>query len=153
MPAPSSSILNARIRERVEQWRRVAEREAEGRRHVTVPLVLAIIARESGGDETARGLAGELGLMQVIKEAWQDYRAETNDPDAATFDTLSSPDINIRVGAWVLNERLGAFPKRYDGIRAYNCGESGARNSAACGAAYADWVLNVGLPAFQRGIV
>lgn len=145
--------LDSRIRQQVEEWRRTVERESVGLRHVTVPLVLAVIARETGG-VGRRGAAGERGLMQVDEAAWQDYQAEKNDPDAMTFDTLDSPDINVRVGAWFLNEKIQEMRgDRYNGVRAYNCGFEGARKNPSCGATYASWIVNVGEPTFRQGTV
>ena len=150
-PAPPSR-LDTRIRRRVEELRATVDRENAGNRYTTTALVLAVIARESGG-ESRRGADGERGVMQVTREAWQDYQAEKNDPDAATFDTLDSPDICIRVGSWFLDQKIWEFRgDRYNGLRAYNCGFRGASDNAACGATYASWIIEQE-PQFRGGPV
>lgn len=145
---PPASIHPA-VKKQVEAFRPVAEREAVGR-YVTVPLVLAVIARETGGISRP-GLAGEVGLMQVSLAAWQDYQTERNDPDANPFPAaLDSPDINIRVGAWFLDRKIDEMGGNvFEGLRAYNCGFQGAKRNPTCGSTYAEWVTKTGEPAFR----
>lgn len=142
--------LNINIKRKVEEFRELAVDESEGLVHVRSPLVLAVIARETAGISRP-GAAGEVGLMQVMRAAWQDYFAATNDPDAASFPAdLESPRINIRVGAWFLDRKIQDMRgDLYHGLRAYNCGTRGARDNPGCGGAYAEWILNVGEPAFR----
>jgi len=143
--------LDSLTRSRVAQWTRIVERESRGQ--ATPSLVLAVIARESGGDANAHGRAGELGLMQLTVGAWTDYARETGDPDASTFESVNASEINIRVGAWFLSRQIEATNSRFHGLRAYNCGLVGSRRNPTCGADYASWILEVAEPEFKGAAV
>lgn len=136
----SNVTVSNTVRARTLEWRELVSREAEWP-HLRPSLILAVIARESGGAVEAVGSAGEVGLMQVTKEAWQDYQLQRNDPEATLFPAdLQRASVNIRVGSWYLSQRIGEMGNEYDGLRAYNCGAAGARRNVACGAAYAKGV-------------
>ncbi len=137
------------IVENVDRWRQIVEREAK-RPGLRDSLVLGQIAKESAGDPNAVGPDGERGLMQMSLAAWQDYRAETNDPDSPDFDSMFIPSINIRAGSFTLSRRIEEMGSEYDGLRAYNCGITGARRNPNCGSEYARWIQATGEPAFKR---
>lgn len=98
---------------------------------VAPQLVLAVIWQESAGVPTARGSAGEIGLMQLKDVAAQDagWNAATWEPRANIFQGASFLALQI--------DRMGGDV--YDGLRAYNQGEAGARSGK--GHAYAQSVL------------
>lgn len=116
----------------VTQWR--DEAVAAGQAHGLSPqLILAVIWKESSGIASAKGSAGEIGLMQIKEVA-----AEDAGFNSAPWD----PGANIFVGAAFLAlqiRRMGGDV--YEGLRAYNQGETGARRDPSKGAAYARDVL------------
>jgi len=97
----------------LSNYRAILEREAK-RRHVSVPLLVAVIAVESGGNPRAISPKGAGGLMQLM-------------PDTARrFGVLNSlaPAQNIRGGARYLDWLLRFFGD--DAVLAlagYNAGE------------------------------
>lgn len=140
-------LLDPDLLASIERWRKYAEDEAGD----MAALVLAVIARESRGDANAIGGVGEIGLMQLTRAAWTDYQMERNDPEANPFpDAVMDPKINIRVGSWFLRRKIEEMGSLYHGLRAYNCGTTGAKTSPTCGANYATWITETGLPAFRR---
>jgi soluble lytic murein transglycosylase-like protein len=149
-PGSGRSALDPRTIAQVNQWRLIAEQEASNRyRDVTTPLVLAVIARESSGDDQVLdGAAGEIGLMQISNDAWADYHNQTMDPDVPTFSDVRVNTFNIRVGAWYLAEKIEDMGTVFDGLRAYNRGTTGATRDNLAGAEYARWVLDVAKPVF-----
>lgn len=144
-------MVHPDVKSRVEEHRRAVEREASGNVGVWTALVLAVIARESGGDPGAVGDFGaSQGLMQIQRATWQDYQAATADPETAIWpDSMLVAALNIRVGAWTLGRRIAEMGNVIDGLRAYNCGVTGAERNPTCGAEYARWVLDIGEPAFR----
>ncbi len=87
-------------------------------------LILAVIGAESSGDPSARGAAGEVGLMQVMPAtaSWMLGR-----PVGAG--ELRDPSLNVRAGAAYLAWQQG----RYGGdtaavVSAYNAGVATDRN-------------------------
>lgn len=150
---PTPPRVDPRIRDRVLDLRDMVKRQTEGLRFATVPLVLSVIARETGG-LSRRGQDGERGLMQVSLLAFQDFQAEH--PDLLlVFEDMEDPETNIQVGSWFLDQKISEMRQRgmadptYNGLRAYNCGTKGAIEHPTCGASYAEWVINVGLPSFE----
>jgi len=104
----------AKARQIWRRWHRLIARQAH-KRNVTAPLLIAVIAVESGGDPRAISPKGAGGLMQLM-------------PDTARrFGVANSlaPAQNLRGGARYLDWLL----KRYDedvvlALAAYNAGES-----------------------------
>ncbi len=99
---------------------------------VSPQLVLAVIWQESAGVETAKGSAGEIGLMQVKNVA-----AEDAGFNSAPWD----PRSNIFVGTAYLALQIRRMGNIFDGVRAYNQGETGARRSPSAGFQYAKEVF------------
>lgn len=116
----------------VSKWR--DEALLAGRAHGVSPqLVLAVIWQESAGIASAKGSAGEIGLMQL-----KDIAAR----DAGFAGAVWEPKANIFIGAAYLAlqiRRMGGDV--YEGLRAYNQGETGARRDPKKGAQYAREVL------------
>ena len=147
---PSRPRLSERVRDAVLAWRDLVEVQIHGRPNVSVPLVLAVIARESAGDPNATGSVGEIGLMQVGAAAFTDYLREIDDGQANEVQDLEAPDVNIRVGAWFLNRKIEEMGSVFHGLRAYNAGTVGATNNPLRSAEYARWVLEVAKPEFRN---
>lgn len=128
---PGLAILPPRAPSQVARWADLASRH--GRTFGVSPgLVLAVIWQESAGISSAVGDGGaSKGLMQVKDIAAQDVGFNS---------APMEPGSNIFVGTAFLAkqiERMG--DDVYDGLRAYNQGEGGAR--AGKGHAYAREVL------------
>lgn len=84
--------------------------------------------------EIGENYAGAIGLMQVKPIAAR----EVGLPDADLFDCAENIEVGTRYLARLI-DRYGEF----DGLRAYNCGPTGSRRRADCGASYARKVLRV----------
>lgn len=83
-------------------------RTAAARQSIDPALVKAVIWRESWFDASARGRAGELGLMQIREPAALDWvRAERI--TGFRKNQLLNPEVNIQAGTWYLGHLL----KRY----------------------------------------
>ena len=151
-PSPGGSSrggLSPGVVQRVNEWRGIVTDQIGTRYGVTVALVLGLIARESGGKADVTGGSGERGLCQVNLDAYTDYERATGDPYAATFDDVWIPEINVRVASWYLAEKIIDMGSVRDGLRAYNRGTAGASRDKTAGADYANWILQVGEPAFR----
>jgi len=73
-----------------------------GREYSVDPLlILAVMAIESGYNPVAESSVGAKGLMQVIPRYHPEKLIEHDGEDA-----LLDPEVNIRVGTWVLHEYL-----------------------------------------------
>jgi soluble lytic murein transglycosylase len=106
--------------------------DAATRHNVPPLLVKAVIWRESKFDSLARGLVGEIGLMQIRPDmAVVDWTRDTGNPlpdQAALF----VPELNIEIGTWYLSRGL----REWDGypeakfklaLAYYNAGGTNAR--------------------------
>ncbi len=148
-PPPDWMIYN------VVRWTPLVERVDEP--YLTVPLVLAVIAQESGGlnGQTSTDGYASVGLMQVIPR--QHFGTPTQ---------LMVPYYNVWIGTRILNsaiEQAAEYgftddPVRY-GLAAYNCGwqwhEGTPGHFENCrtdgGLRYADRVLHYWCPYFEDG--
>ena len=90
-------------------------RHAGLRNHIDPLLIKAVIWRESRFDRKARGLKGEIGLMQIMPGSgyaaadWARVHRCKLPSKGALFD----PELNIEIGSWYLSRAL----KRYSGYR------------------------------------
>ena len=75
--------------------------------------------------------AGAIGLMQIRPIA----AADVGEPRADLLDCA----VSVRIGSTYLKGLIDRFGET-DGLRAYNCGPTGARRNPQCGAAYAEKV-------------
>jgi len=82
--------------------------QAASRYGVDPALVKAVIWRESRFDAKARGLAGEIGLMQIRALAAQEW-AQSERIQPFAHEHLVDPGTNILAGTWYLGKLL----KRY----------------------------------------
>lgn len=90
-------------------------RNAGLRNNIDPMLIKAVIWRESRFDRKARGLKGEIGLMQIMPGSgyaaadWARVHRCKLPSKGALFD----PELNIDIGSWYLSRAL----KRYSGYR------------------------------------
>lgn len=95
----------------------------ESNAHGIDPIFIAsIIQTESSFNPEARGLAGEVGLMQIMpstaKEIAERLKIRWRGPK-----TLLDPIVNIRIGTAYVSQLRGFFDKKpYRYISAYNIG-------------------------------
>ena len=103
--------------------------------HVDAELASAVAFAESSlRCDVGTNYAGAIGLMQVKPIA----AIAVGMPDANLFDCAE----NIEVGTRYLAGLIARYGL-YNGLRAYNCGPTGARRDASCGSRYANRVLRV----------
>lgn len=90
------------------------------------PLLLwSLIRRESFYEADARGLAGEVGLTQVIPLTGSDIAAGLG--IEYQHDDLARPELAIRFGAWYLKRQLEGFSNEpIMALAAYNAGPGNA---------------------------
>ena len=84
--------------------------------------------------DVGENYAGAIGLLQVKPVAAEAVGMKGAD----LFDCATNVAVGTKYLAGMV-ERFGL----YDGLRAYNCGPTGARRNLDCGAAYATKVLRV----------
>ena len=84
-------------------------------------LVLSVIKTESKFNETAQSKKGAKGLMQIMDDtgAWA---AEEVGIKGFTPNMLYSPEINIQLGCWYLDNLLDQFEDLSLALTAYNGG-------------------------------
>ena len=79
---------------------------AARRNNVDPRLIKAVIWKESRFDKRARGLKGEVGLMQIMPDLaaadWAKAKGFRSPSRGALFD----PELNIEVGSWYLGRAL-----------------------------------------------
>lgn len=122
----------------VDFWRRqrVESRHdkiilAAARRHsVDAALIKAVIWRESGFNEKARGGKGEIGLMQIMPRSAGAEWAAAKKIAAYSEATLASAERNVDCGAWYLSKLLVRYratdnPAAF-ALADYNAGRSNA---------------------------
>ena len=111
-------------------------------------IVLSVVAQESDGNPQADGALGEVGLMQLTELAVDDVNnnaARMNiglGPYTSSFEDMTDPQANLQYGTTFLAMQLRRMDlSMTDALRAYNCGETRARQNPGCGSTYADDVL------------
>jgi soluble lytic murein transglycosylase-like protein len=108
---------------------------------VPYEIILAVITIESSGNPEAVGRDNEFGLMQVRQIAIDDLVMNGfNVHDEKTFDTWK----NIHQGTAFLKLQINRMRGNvFDGLRAYNAGQTGANRNPANGLYYANKVKGV----------
>ena len=108
-------------------------RDASLRNHIDPALVKAVIWRESRFDRKARGLKGEIGLMQIMPGSgyaaadWARAHRCRIPSKGALFD----PELNIDIGSWYLARALRRYSKYKDRTALALCEyNAGARRTA-----------------------
>jgi soluble lytic murein transglycosylase len=134
---PYAGIATGReLREKGESWNRRLLRimypfpyqeiiERESRKHGLDPyFVAALMRQESQFNPRARSGAGAIGLMQVMPATGRQLGRGEN-VGAVTPETLTDPDINIRLGTKFLADLMRTWHSRPDAVlAAYNAGPS-----------------------------
>ena len=85
--------------------------DAAKRNRLDPNLVRAVIWRESRFDYRAKGLKGEIGLMQIMpgeKYAAADW-AKAHRRNLPSEQTLYDPKLNIEIGCWYLGRALRRY--------------------------------------------
>lgn len=85
--------------------------DAAKRNRLDPNLVRAVIWRESRFDYKAKGLKGEVGLMQIMpgeKYAAADW-ARAHRRDIPSIQALSDPKLNIDIGCWYLGRAFRRY--------------------------------------------
>ncbi len=100
------------------------------RRHAVSPhLVKAVIKQESGFRPWQVGRAGEIGLMQLMPGAVQDWERHTGQA-CRHRGLLFDPRLNIEIGTWYLGRALKRWHDTEDleilALAQYNAGPSRA---------------------------
>lgn len=134
-PAAVLLVLLAAAVYPLREWRqaRRAQRtdphiEAAAARYgVEAALLRAVVWRESGFDPTARGAAGEFGLMQVGEIAGQEW-ADAHGLGHFEPGHLLDPATNVLAGAWYLAKLTRRYAATDDpvayGLADYNAGRA-----------------------------
>ena len=110
--------------------------EAAAKHGLPLPLVKAVVWRESDFEVRAVGNAGEIGLMQVTPGAAQDW-ARMHRIRSFRETDLFDPRTNLEVGTWYLSRAIrrwredGADRPEVFGLAEYNAGITRARRWAA----------------------
>ena len=110
--------------------------EAAHKHSLPLPLVKAVVWRESDFEVRAVGGAGERGLMQVTGGAAQDW-ARAHRIRSFRETDLFDPRTNLEVGTWYLARAIrrwkeeGADRPEVFGLAEYNAGITRARRWAA----------------------
>lgn len=90
---------------------------------VPVPLVVAIITVESGGNSKVVSSAGAIGLMQVEPATAQTIAAAVGLSSSAVMQELYNPSDNVELGTYYLHYCLGLFNGNMSlAAAAYNAG-------------------------------
>lgn len=102
-------------------------RAAAARHGLDPALVKAVVWRESGFEPSARGGAGELGLMQVGELAGQEW-ADAEGGPGYRHEHLLHPATNTLAGAWYLRKATRRYTGTDDplafGLADYNAGRA-----------------------------
>lgn len=112
------------VPEKVVRWKETAEKYA--REYGINPVdVMAILWTESAGFQSAKGSAGELGLMQLKEIAVKDVQSNYPDDDFSGW--RESPEKNIKAGTAFLALQIKRAGSVDEGIKAYNQGLTGSK--------------------------
>jgi soluble lytic murein transglycosylase len=85
-------------------------------------LMAAVIYQESKFDRTAKSSSGAIGLMQLTPDTAHGIAVRTGGSAFHTRD-LYDADINIRYGAWYLNNLFRKYGSEKLVLAAYNAGQ------------------------------
>lgn len=83
------------------------------RNHIDPALVKALIWQESRFDRNAKGLKGEVGLMQIMRNYAVTDWASVHKRSVPSRGALYDPELNIEIGSWYLARAL----RRYQSYR------------------------------------
>lgn len=91
-------------------------------------FVYAVIRTESKFDETAVSTAGAVGLMQITPRTFDWMKTKMDDIDELDVGALYVPDVNIKVGTFLLRFLYDTFGDWNVTLAAYNAGYGSAMN-------------------------
>lgn len=107
--------------------------QAANRLDLPIPLIRAVVWRESDFNPRAVGTSGERGLMQVTPGAAQDWAQATRQRSFQNTD-LFDPQTNLAAGTWYLGRALkrwsNADKPEVFALAEYNAGITHARRWA-----------------------
>ena len=142
----------------LERSQDVPIRAAARRYGVGVPLVKAIVWRESGFNARARGRAGEIGLMQLREEAAQEW-ADAEHVIGFQHEHCLDARTNTLAGAWYLRKLLRRYahtdnPAAY-ALADYNAGRGNVLkwNSGAAATNSAAFIRQIGFPGTKDYVI
>lgn len=125
--------------------------EAARRYGIDPALVKAVVWKESAFNPLARGLAGEIGLMQVRTLAAQEWAQAEKIPAPSPL-ALENPQTNTFIGAWYLAKLLKRYrqtdnPVAY-ALADYNAGRSNVLRWKTGGGStnHSEFVQNITFP-------
>jgi soluble lytic murein transglycosylase len=99
--------------------------EVSSRHGLSAPLLKAVVWQESRFDPTRVGKKGEVGLMQLMDGAVDDW-ARVNRCEKPSREELFDPELNLEIGAWYLSWTGSLWPGRESReilqLAAYNAG-------------------------------
>ena len=99
--------------------------EAARRQQISPYLVKAVIRQESNFQRAARGRSGEIGLMQIMPGAIQDWEHATG-RNCQSLGMVFDPRLNIEIGTWYLSRAMNQWHDRPDqvilALAQYNAG-------------------------------
>lgn len=76
--------------------------KASKKHNVPASLIKAVIWKESKFDPNVTGAAGEIGLMQIMPGAVEDWKKGTKTNKTPSKKELFNPELNIEIGSWYL---------------------------------------------------
>lgn len=76
--------------------------KASKKHNVPASLIKAVIWKESKFDPNVTGAAGEIGLMQIMPGAVEDWKKGTKTNKTPSKKELFKPELNIEIGSWYL---------------------------------------------------
>ncbi len=127
--------------------------EAARRHGVDARLISAVIRRESRFNPGSVGRHGEVGLMQLMPQAAQDWARAAGRP-APTREELFDPAVNIDAGTWYLARALKFWAGRDDpvpfALAEYNAGRTAVQRWAANDAGARQFIGSITYPTTQR---
>lgn len=143
-------------------WRHQLEHRYDGdilkaaqRYQISPNLVRAVVWQESRFNARARGMAGEIGLMQIRRLAGEEWAAAER-VRGFDVDDLYDPETNTRVGAWYLAKLLKRYrstdnPLPY-ALADYNAGRSNVLkwNKGIAATNSAAFVQQIGFPSTKK---
>ena len=115
-------------------------------------IIASMIIQESSGNPELVGLAGEIGLMQITEAALSDVNRISN--TKYNFNELFIGSINIEVGIRFFELQFKRMNNdTFEALRAFNAGETGARNNKNLSKLYAETVLERAVFIKENGLI
>lgn len=101
------------------------------RNHIDPALVKAVIWQESRFKRNSKGLKGEVGLMQVMRNYAVTDWARSHKQRIPSLGALYDPELNIEIGSWYLARALRKYSKYRHAVALALCEyNAGARRAS-----------------------